>query len=428
MIKICLINLGCAKNLVDSEAILALFDNDTRFSITTNETEADILILNTCAFIFDAENESFETIKNLEKLNKKLAVLGCLVEKYKDSLKKKFKKVNVFIGFKDFIHLPDILSNLMNEKIDRTYTVFNRIKDDPNSIYLKISEGCNHTCGYCIIPKLRGNYYSYPLNDLVSYAKKVVSEGVKDINVIAQDTTYYGKDFKDKTNLSTLLKKLDEIEGIDFIRVLYLYPSEVDDELIETIKNSKHIVPYFDLPIQHASTKILKLMNRADTYESLLDLVNKIKVKIPLAILRCTLIVGYPYEEDEDIEILKEFLLKTKFNHIGCFTYSNEKLAKAHSFPQIDAEIKLKRKDEIMEIAKSISYETNKEMIGKTYRGMIIDSENESTYLLRSSFNAPDDIDGNIYMKTSKEHKLGDIVKFKITDAYVYDLYSEEID
>lgn len=427
MINVCLINLGCAKNLVDSEAILALFDKDSRFKITIDENETDVLILNTCAFIFDAENESFETIEELSKLNKKLVVLGCLVEKYKNELKKKFPKVNLFVGFKDFYRLPELLGNLLNENINKPYTVFNRIEDNGASIYLKISEGCNHNCGYCIIPKLRGTYYSYNEEDIYNYALNVVNKGIKEITLIAQDTTYYGKDFKDGTSLSSLLKKLDSIEGIEFLRVLYLYPNEVDYTLISTIKNSKHILPYFDLPIQHASTKILKAMNRNDSYDSLLNLVLLIRKEIPEAILRCTLITGYPFEEDSDIEILKEFLLKARFHHVGCFTYSNENLAKAYSFPQIDEKIKEKRRDEIMNFQKKISYELNKELIGKVFKGIIIGQENNNTYLVRTLFNAPDDIDGGVYMKTNIDHKLGDIIKIKITDAFVYDLYGEEV-
>ena len=334
MINVSLINLGCAKNQVDSEAILSLFDDKENFSIVTDLDCANVIILNTCAFIHDAETESFNFINDLKEYKNKdtkIVVVGCLVEKYHDLLKKKYPYVDIFVGFKDFLNLPSLISNLIKQKINKPYSVFSRI-DEPSSFstYIKISEGCNHNCGYCIIPLLRGKYYSYPFEDIVNYVKNSISKGIKEFTIIAQDTSYYGKDFKDNSkNISYLLKTLDDLEGIEFIRVLYLYPNEVDDEFISTVKNSKHVVPYFDLPIQHASTKMLKLMNRNDTYESLIYLVKKIKNNIPEAILRSTIIVGYPNETEEDIEILKEFLSITKFNHVGVFTFSNEKNTKA---------------------------------------------------------------------------------------------------
>lgn len=430
MINICLINLGCAKNQVDSEAILALFDKDRNFNITIDVDEADVVILNTCAFIHDAENESFSYIEDFEELKeqgKKLVVLGCLVEKYKDSLKEKYPYIDLFVGFKEFYDLPKNISILINYKIDKEYSIFSRIEEkDAFSTYLKISEGCNHNCGYCIIPLLRGKYYSYPLEGIINYTKECVKKGIKEFHVIAQDTTYYGKDFTgENVTISTLLKELDKIEGVEFIRLLYLYPNEVDDELIDTIKDSKHIVPYFDLPIQHASTKMLKLMNRNDTYESLIELVNKIRSKIPEAILRCTIIVGYPGETEEDIKILKEFLKITKFHHVGIFTFSNEKNTKAYTLPNhIDEEIKEERKMDVMKFQKKISYNLNLEMINKVYKAIVLDKIDDKTYLIRTSFNAPDDIDGDVYLKTEENLDLGQIVNVKVSDAYVYDLYT----
>lgn len=429
MIKVCLVNLGCSKNRVDSEAVLGLFQDKNRFEIVVDENDADVIIINTCAFIHDAEDESFDTIRYLETLNKKLIVLGCLVEKYHNELKKKFPKVDLFVGFKEFSHLSKDISSLL--KIDdlNDYNIFDRIKEDNAfSIYLKIAEGCNHKCGFCIIPNLRGTYYSLPLDELVSYAEKAIKSGVKEINVIAQDTAYYGKDFNDKNiNLSILLKKLDDIPGVQFIRVYYLYPNEITEDIIQTIKNSKHIVHYFDLPIQHASDRIIKLMNRKDTYKSLSNLYNHILKEIPDAIFRCTLIVGYPTETEDDIAILEKFLNDHPFHHIGVFTYSNEKLAYAyHLKPQINEDIKIDRKERIMRLAKKISYNLNKKMIGKQFKGIIVGEEN-NTYLVRTVFNASDDIDGDIYLKTSKNHNLGDVIEIEITDAFVYDLYSKEI-
>lgn len=430
MIKIGLINLGCAKNRVDSEAILALFSSDNNFLITTDINEADVLILNTCAFIHDAEKESFACIEELEKQNKKLIVVGCLVEKYHDELKKKFPNVDLFIGFKDLIKLPSLISSLINCPITQEYSVFNRIHEKNEfSTYLKISEGCNHNCGYCIIPLLRGKYYSYPFDKIINYVKDSVKRGIKEFNVIAQDTCYYGKDFVNQNiTLSTLLKAIDEIEGVEFIRVLYLYPNEVDLELIETIKNSKHIVPYFDLPIQHASSKMLSLMNRNDTYESLTKLVKMIRDNIENPILRCTIIVGYPEEQEEDFQILKNFLNENKFHHVGVFTFSNEKNTKAYTLKNhLDEETKENRKSELMNFQKKISFKLNEELVNKCFKGIVVDEYKTGVYLIRTSFNAPDDIDGDVYMSTNKSHKVGDIVNVRITDAFVYDLYAEEI-
>lgn len=430
MINVSLINLGCAKNQVDSEAILSLFDDKENFSIVTDLDCANVIILNTCAFIHDAETESFNFINDLKEYKNKdtkIVVVGCLVEKYHDLLKKKYPYVDIFVGFKDFLNLPSLISNLIKQKINKPYSVFSRI-DEPSSFstYIKISEGCNHNCGYCIIPLLRGKYYSYPFEDIVNYVKNSISKGIKEFTIIAQDTSYYGKDFKDNSkNISYLLKTLDDLEGIEFIRVLYLYPNEVDDEFIATVKNSKHVVPYFDLPIQHASTKMLKLMNRNDTYESLISLVKKIKNNIPEAILRSTIIVGYPNETEEDIKILKEFLSITKFNHVGVFTFSNEKNTKAYSLKNhLDEKTKELRKMEIIQHQKKISYNLNLAMVGKSYKAIVTDQVDENTYLVRTSFNAPDDIDGDVYLKTTKKLLLGDAVKVKVTDAYVYDLYT----
>lgn len=430
MINVSLINLGCAKNQVDSEAILSLFDDKENFSIVTDLDCANVIILNTCAFIHDAETESFNFINDLKEYKNKdtkIVVVGCLVEKYHDLLKKKYPYVDIFVGFKDFLNLPSLISNLIKQKINKPYSVFSRI-DEPSSFstYIKISEGCNHNCGYCIIPLLRGKYYSYPFEDIVNYVKNSIIKGIKEFTIIAQDTSYYGKDFKDNSkNISYLLKTLDDLEGIEFIRVLYLYPNEVDDEFIATIKNSKHVVPYFDLPIQHASTKMLKLMNRNDTYESLISLVKKIKKNIPEAILRSTIIVGYPNETEKDIEILKEFLSITKFNHVGVFTFSNEKNTKAYSLNNhLDEKTKELRKMEIIQHQKKISYSLNLAMVGKSYKAIVTDQVDENTYFVRTSFNAPDDIDGDVYLKTTEKLLLGDVVKVKVTDAYVYDLYT----
>lgn len=427
--KVCLINLGCAKNFVDSEAILSLV-NSKDFEIVTDENEADLIIINTCAFIHDAENETYDTIQYFKNLNKKLIVVGCYVEKYKKSLYDKFPFVDEFVGFKDFLKLPKIIEKVTKIKINKPYDIFQRVEEENSfSTYLKISEGCNHSCGYCIIPHLRGKYYSYDEDKILEYVKNSVSKGIKEFTIIAQDTSYYGKDFlKKEVTLAGLLRKIDQIEGVKFIRVLYLYPNEVDDELIKAFKECKHVVPYFDLPIQHASDKILKLMNRFDTYESLTKLISNIRKEIPNAIFRCTIIVGYPHENNRDFNMLKRFLTQNRIHHVGVFTFSNEKNTKAYNLScHVDEDIKEARKQELMNFQRKISYELNKEMVGKEYEGIVIGEKGNNTYYIRTEFNAPDDIDGSVYMVSNKKHNLGDIVKVKIEEAFVYDLYSTEI-
>lgn len=434
-INISLITLGCDKNTVDSEAILALFNDENEYKITSNLSEANLIIINTCGFILDAKKEAIDTIFSCinNYPNAKIVVTGCLVERYKKELEEEFTKdeVSLFISLKEYKNMGRLISNLFNKENTKEFDVFERMRSTKKySAFLKISEGCSNFCGFCAIPFIRGKYHSFDFNSLINEAKKMASEGVKELIIISQDTGRYGKDFKDKNiNLVTLLKELEKIEGIEFIRLLYLYPDEVSDELIDFINNSEKMTHYFDIPIQHASNKILKSMLRKDSKEDILSLYKRIKEKVKDPIFRTTLIVGYPQESEEDIEELKEFIKEIKFNHLGVFTYSKEEgTYGALLKEQVEEEIKEKRKNEIMELQAHISYELNKQEIGKTYKALIVKKVSDSEYYLRCGYNAPDDIDGNIILDSKgKIYNEGDIVNIKITNSFVYDLLAEVI-
>lgn len=432
MIKICLISLGCVKNTVDSEAILASLKK-SGYQIVSSPADSDAIIINTCGFILSAKIEGINTILDAAKYNKKLIVTGCLVERYFDELKKDIPEVDLWIRFKDeYKHLPRLLNKLFNKKEEGfagDIDFSERILSTPKyTAYLKISEGCNNFCAFCAIPFIRGRFVSYDEDSLVEYTKKIVKNGVKEVVVIGQDPTSYGKDFKDKNvNLVTLLTRLNFVEGLESIRCLYLYPEGITDDLLKLIASSDKFPHYFDVPIQHANDKILKAMNRRDTKQSMLDKFEKIKKYVPDAILRTTVIVGFPGETENDIKELKDFISTVRFNHLGVFTYSKEEGTKAFNYPhQLQQRTKDKRKDEIMQLQAEISYSLNKELVGKVFKGIII-GEDKGDYLVRCVYNAPDDIDGNVFLKNTKKHKEGDDVLIRITNAFVYDLYSVEV-
>ena len=429
MKKIALVSLGCAKNQVDSEAILALFKKPY-FEITLDLNEADVIIVNTCGFILSAKEENINTILDVIRYKKKTVVIGCLVERYYEELKKEIPEVDLWIKFSDeYRYLPERISKLFDDEVSLPeFNITNRINDDKAITYLKIAEGCDKFCAYCAIPYIRGRFKSYSIETLTNYVKEISKKGIKEIVLIAQDPTSYGKDFKEKKlRLVDLLREIAAIDGIEFIKTLYLYPEGIDDELINFIKNEKKCSHYFDIPLQHINNTILKNMNRKNDKKSIIDLIEKIKKVIPDVILRTTLIVGFPGETKKQFEELKEFVKKTKFNHLGVFTYSREEGTRAYSLPkQVRESTKIKRKEEIMALQAKISYKLNKEMIGRIFKGLII-SENNNEYLLSCDFNAPDDVDGKVILINNKEHKIGDIVEVRVTNSFVYDLLVEEI-
>ena len=428
MKKVALISLGCAKNLVDSENILGLLLKN-HYEIINNKDEADILIINTCGFIESSKKESIDTI--LDNINKKqkVVVTGCLVNRYKDELAKEIPEVDLWIPIREYKNFNRLLATL-----DSDITNFEGLNDNYRlvstgsySAYLKIGEGCSNCCTYCAIPLIRGPYVSRPYEDIINEARELANEGYKELIVLEQDTTRYGLDLKEKKTIVDLLKGLLEIKELAFIRLLYLYPDEITDELIDLIAKEERLTPYFDIPIQHSEDKILKAMNRRGDKAYLTNLFNKIKNKIPNAILRTTVMVGFPGETKEDFDNLINFVKDVKFDHLGAFTYSREEGTKSYDYPhQVRESTKQKRLDELMSLQQKISYDLNKKHIGEVMNGLVVGKEN-GYYLLRSYFNAPDDVDGKILFRSSRELKEGEITKVRITESYVYDLYGEEI-
>ena len=426
MKKVAIISLGCAKNLVDSENILGLLIKN-HYQIVSNKDEADILIINTCGFIEASKKESIDVILDNINSKQKVVVTGCLVNRYVDELKKEIPEVDLWIPIRDYPRFNQLLASL-----DKELTNYEGLNDDYRlvstgsySAYLKIGEGCSNCCTYCAIPLIRGPYVSRPFESVINEAEKLANEGYKELIVLEQDTTRYGLDLKKKKTIVDLLKELIKIEGLEYVRLLYLYPDEITDELIELIAKEEKLTPYFDIPIQHSEDNILKAMNRRGDKKYLTELFTKIRKRIPNAILRTTVMVGFPGETERDFINLTKFIDSVKFDHLGAFKYSKEEGTASYNFPhQVRESTKQRRLDTLMELQQKISYEQNKKHIGETMAGLVVGKEN-GYYLLRSYFNAPDDVDGKILFSSPIELNEGDKVGVLIKESYVYDLYGE---
>ena len=427
MLKVGLVSLGCAKNLVDSENILGLLKHDG-YTITNTIEDSDIIIVNTCGFIDSSKKESIETIFEMLSYNKKVVVTGCLAQRYEKELRKEIPEA-YFIPIKDYDKFNKLFREVDKELnsdsgLDDHYRV---ISTGKYSAYLKIGEGCDNCCTYCAIPLIRGHFVSRPYDEIIEEANKLADSGIKEVIVLEQDTTKYGIDLKDGNNTVSLLKGLLGVKKLDYIRLLYLYPDEISDELIDLIAKEKRLTPYFDIPIQHSEDHILKDMNRRGNKEFLRNLFNKIKTKVPNAILRTTVMVGFPGETEEDADNLINFIKEIGFDHLGAFTYSREEGTKSYNFKnQIDENTKKARLDRLMRAQQGVSYKRNKTHIGEIMEGLVVGKEKEQ-YLLRSYWNAPDDVDGKIYFTSKEELNEGDIVKVKINEAFVYDLLGEQV-
>lgn len=430
MKKILLVTLGCSKNTVDSEQILSFFIRNN-FEVTLNPNDADLILINTCGFIGDAKKESIDTIFKYSKYkNAKLVVTGCLVERYLKELEEEIPEVDLFIPLRNYSKMASMVRSLFNDEIINEYNPYYRILSTPSfSSYLKISDGCSHHCSYCAIPLIRGEFHSFKKEDILNEAKRLGELGIKELVIISQDTTRYGEDLYNDYNIVNLLQDILDLNYFKSIRLLYLYAYEVSDELIKLYKNNqKVLLPYFDIPIQHSSDNVLKKMNRKDKKEDIINLYNKIKKEIPNAILRTTLIVGFPGETNDDFNDLKEFINSYKFDHLGVFKYSKEEGTAGFNMKnQVEEDIKQNRLDTLMKDQSKISYELNKKHLNEEMSGFITGKLNNNEYLVRTYFNAPDDIDGNIYLKTDKLFKIGDDVKIKIIDTGIYDLEAELI-
>lgn len=428
MSKVGLISLGCAKNLVDSENILGLLKHDG-YVITSSIDDSDIIIVNTCGFIESSKRESINTILEMLSYGKPVIATGCLAQRYEKELKEEIPEV-IYIPIRDYNKfnekLKEIDKNLKNNGgLDDKFRV---ISTGPYSAYLKIGEGCDNCCTYCAIPLIRGRFASRPYDEIIHEANVLAESGIKEIIILEQDTSKYGIDLRDGNNIVTLLKGLLEIKKFDYIRLLYLYPDEITDELIDLISSEKRLTPYFDIPIQHSEDHILKDMNRRGDKNLLRNLFKKIRERVPNSVLRTTVMVGFPGETEEDVDNLIAFMNEIQFDHLGAFTYSREEGTKSYYFDnQIDQATKDARLARVMKAQQKISYRRNKNHIGEIMKGMVVGFENNS-YLLRSYWNAPDDVDGKIYFSSQKELNEGDIVKVKIEDAFVYDLMGQLIE
>ena len=431
MKKIALINHGCAKNLVDSELILGIL-TENGYKITLDENETDIVIVNTCSFIADAERESVRTILELAEKNKKIIVAGCLAQKHADELKKEIPEIVATIGTTDFKSIIDVIENIDKQYISNVsakpqyiypeYVKRQQITMGASS-YIKIADGCNYRCGYCVIPFLRGNYSSRKIENIVAEAKLMAKNGVSEIILIAQDTTSYGIDIYKKPMLSELIKELDEINEINWLRIMYAYPTHMTQELLDTISQSKKVVKYIDIPLQHSHPEMLKLMNRpVNDYK---ELIKNIRETIPGISIRTAFIVGYPGETEEHFEHLYNFVKEMKFDRMGVFCYSREKGTASYSIkPQVPKRIAKSRYKKLMELQQTISAERNRNLIGKTLPCIIECYSDYGEVIARTEYDAPE-IDGVVNIKTNKHLVPGDIENITITGATEYDLIGE---
>lgn len=438
--KINLISLGCDKNLVDAEMMLGSI-SEKGYTFTDDDKEADVIIVNTCCFIHDAKEESIQTILEVAKRKedaraKALIVTGCMAQRYKDEILKEIPEVDALVGTGSYDKISQAIENALSDAKERAFLELDRLPSITakriNSTggwygYLKISEGCDKNCTYCIIPSLRGHYRSYPIGELVEVAKKLVQDGVRELILVAQETTLYGTDIYGKKALPELLRELAKIEDLKWIRILYCYPEEITDELIEVIQSEKKICHYLDIPIQHGSDRILKKMARRTNAGNIRAIVQKLREKIPDIVLRTSLITGFPGESEEDFEILKDFVREMRFDRLGVFTYSEEEGTPAATFADPIAEdIKQRRKDEIMQIQQEISREHCRQCIGQQMEVMIEGKlVDEGVYVGRSYMDNPG-VDGMIFVQSNREYMSGDFTRVKIVDASEYDLIGED--
>ena len=438
--KVSLVSLGCPKNLVDAEVMLGYLSR-AGYAVTTDETQADIIIVNTCSFIKEAKQESIDTILDLADRKhdghcKLLIVTGCLPQRYQEELAKELPEVDIFVGTGDYPRIVEIIAEKRTSSEQICYTgdpnfVYNdelpRLQSSPHyTAYLKIAEGCSNRCAYCVIPMLRGDHRSRPLESLLTEARQLVAGGVKELNLIAQDITAYGRDLPDAPTLEELIQELAKLEGLKWIRLLYAYPDGVTDSLIALIKNEPKVCKYLDLPIQHISNPILKRMRRRSGEEDIRALIGKLRREIPDIAIRTSLIVGFPGETSEDFKKLLQFVEETRFDRLGVFCYSREEGTPAAEMPeQVSERIKRERHKKLMRTQARVSFKHNRTLVDSEEE-VLVEGYSEETELLlkgRSSRQAPD-VDGQVYI-TAGNANVGEIVRLKITDSSDYDLIGE---
>lgn len=437
--KVGMVSLGCDKNRVDSELILGSINK--HYEITNDAKEADIIIVNTCGFIESAKQESIDTILEMAEYKNKykckmLIATGCLTQRYGDELLDLIPEIDILMGVNDYMKLHRLILDFIKDQkriSSATYSDeginegIRLLTTKQHTAYVRIAEGCNNFCTYCIIPKIRGKFRSRLEKNILDEVKMLVDNGVKEIILIAQDLTDYGVDIYGKRMLHDLISKISKIEGVEWIRLLYCYPEEITDELIEEIARNEKVVKYLDLPIQHISSSVLKQMGRRTNKEAIISKIDTLRSKVPGIALRTSLIVGFPGETDENFEELEKFLEDYKLENVGVFAYSQEEDTPAAKMEcQVDEEVKIQRQKKLMAVQRNVVKDQNKLKIGNIY-DTIIDGNNGEYYIGRSYEMAPE-IDGLIYIKKEKSLNLGDIVKVKIHDVMEYDLIGEVLD
>ena len=421
-----MVTLGCSKNVYDSEVLMGQLKAGGKEVV--HEKEGNIVVINTCGFINNAKEESINTILDYVQqkeagLVDKVFVMGCLSERYKPDLEKEIPDVDQYFGTSELPALLKVLgADYKHELIGERLTTTPK-----NYAYLKISEGCDRPCSFCAIPLMRGSHISTPIEDLVTEAEKLAAKGVKELILIAQDITYYGLDLYKKRALADLLRALVKVEGIEWIRIHYAFPTGFPMDVLEVMKTEPKICNYLDIPLQHISDKILTSMKRGTTQEKTTKLLNKFREAVPKMAIRTTLIVGYPGETEEDFQALKEFVKTMRFDRLGCFTYSHEENTTAYELADdVPEEVKLQRANEIMELQSQISWELNQAKVGKVFR-CLIDRKEGNYFVGRTEYDSPD-VDNEVLIDAKKHYvKIGDFTDVKIIEAADYDLYAEPL-
>lgn len=438
--KIGVVSLGCPKNLVDSEVMLGVLNNGD-FEITGNEEDADIIIVNTCGFIESAKQESINTILEMAEHKKNscelLIVTGCLAERYRDNIIKEMPEVDAVVGTGNYSEIADVIEKAYSGKKVLRYGKLDTI-DYPEGkrilstrkgyAYLKIAEGCDNFCTYCIIPSLRGRYRSRKIEDLVHEAAQLAAEGVGELILVAQDTTRYGIDLYGEHKLANLIQQLSAIDGIRWIRLLYCYPEDIDDALIDEVAKNPKVCKYMDIPIQHASDRILKAMGRRGTSKEVRELISKLRERIPGIVIRTTFIVGFPGEEEEDFEKLHDMVKQIGFDRLGVFNYSKEEGTPAAGMKsQIPEKVKLHRRNSIMECQRGIVLQKNKERIGRVYSALVEGVADDGIFYIGRTYAEAPDIDSLVYFTSSEPLETGSFVDIRILNTDDYDLIGDVV-
>ena len=426
--KIGFVSLGCAKNLIDSENMMAMLKSEGH-EIVPDPKQAEAIVVNTCGFIASAKQESIQTIFEMAKYKetglKKLIVCGCLAQRYQEALEQEIPEVDAIIPIRDYDKLADRLRPLLGEGDQSLISKSERVlTGNPWQAYIKISDGCSNHCAYCAIPLIRGEQKSRTIEDIVKEATFLASIGVKELTLIAQDTTKYGLDNYGEYKLGDLIRAIDQIPGLHWIRILYMYPDEIVDDVLDAMKESKKVVPYFDIPTQHASTRMLKRMNRRSSHEEVKAITDKIRKMFPNATLRTTLIVGFPGETQEDFDEMMDFVKEIQWDRMGAFTYSQEEDTPTYDMDgQVPQEIMDERLAQLMQVQEQISFEKNQAKIGSTVEVLVEEQEAlTGRYRGRSQADAPDEVDGQVIFTADKDIPMGSFVRVKVTDARDYDL------